>query len=914
MTAVETPALVLGGQIGPFVIREMLGAGGMGEVYLARDTNLERDVALKVLPHSFKADGERMARFLREAKLLASLSHPNIAAIYGLEDADGVQALVLEFVDGPTLAHYLSRVPLPLDEAINVAVQMSLALEAAHEQGIIHRDLKPANVKLRPDGVVKVLDFGLAKALEQPIEDARTTQFLTAPDAVLRVVGTAAYMSPEQAKGQVVDQRSDIFSFGAILFEMLAGQRAFEGDTPSEAIASVLRGEPDWPRLAATPPAVLRILRRCLAKDRKARFAAMADVRHELEEVIRPGLLGDVLPVIRRTPVARRLAVAASLIAVTGIGAGVLAWRRADAPPGNPVHRLSMALGPGRARALGRSPSLAISPDGRRVAFIARVANRALLVVRRLDQFDASIVAGSDGASAPFFSPDSRTVGYFAGEALWRVDVDGGAPLKIADAAHVSSASWGTDDQVVVASSFAADGLWRVPAGSGELRVLTTPADDRGELRHHSPQVLPDARHVLFTVDHQNGTSSPALLTVATGVWQTLSQIRLTSGGARYLPTGHLVYAQGGGLVTVPFDRNSGAITASPSPVRERLEVNALQAPQFDVATGGEGTLVYLPDRLTSARGRLVIVDDAGQAGAVSETSAVFMHPRLSPDGQRVAVTIETEGGSDVWVYDLARGRRVRLTTDGMSRSGVWSSDSRTVTYHSAQRGPWTMFQRLADGSAKAIPLISAPAPERRAPTLSFVDGLLPGSVPALSGASPQFPGAWSPDGRTLAFVERRPGGDRDIWMLTPGGQPTPFLTTPADESSPVFSPDGRFVAYVSDEGGREDVYVQPYPGPGGRWLVSEGGGSDPVWSRDPRQLSYRAGDALVSVQVRVAPEFEVVSQRRMMERRFDTSDIERSFDLAGDTRRIVFAQLDLPDPESRFHVVVDWFRELRQR
>jgi serine/threonine-protein kinase len=908
---VDAPhAFAIGHRLGPYRIEGLLGVGGMGEVYRARDPKLERDIAIKVLPSHVTADSERLARFEREARLLAALNHPNIAGIYGFEEFDGAQALVLEFVDGPTLADRIARGAIPIDEAFSIVRQICDALEGAHEHGIIHRDLKPANIKLRPDGTVKVLDFGLAKTLDAPstATDSSQSPTITSP-AMTRmgvILGTAAYMSPEQAKGRAADQRSDVWACGCVLYEMLTGRRAFEGDEVSETLAAVLRSEPNWDALPKNGNAPLRrLLRHCLEKDPKRRLAHVGDIRLAIDDA-RDEVSGPTSPRLTRFQI-RRPAVVVTAALFTAILLGALIVIPTDRRV--LVQRVTIPLGAGRQIAGGSSPVLALSPDGRMFVYVAR-AGRTQLFLRRLDQFDAIPLAGSEGASAPFFSPDGNWIGFFDGDALQKLAIDGGAPLKICDVPSVHSASWSQDGTIIFATGFSGDGLWRVSADGGVPEQLTKPDVDKAEIHHGYPQVLSGGKRVLFTV--ASGDSSyPAMLSIGSRRWQTVSRVRIPSGSVQYVPTGHLLYAQAGGLMAIPFSIDRGIVSGSPVSLRERVEMNVHGVAQFAVAPAGSGWLVYVP-RTPPKAALLTLVDRQGHAAVLTDMIAAYSQPRFSPDGRRIAVTVESDLGTDIWVYDLSRGARTRLTSDGASGFATWGPDGRTVTFHTRRSNAWTMFSRLADGSSRTDPVIRMPLPPPPIAGLANIDKLLPGYVPALSGANPQYPMAWANDGHTLAFTERKPSGERDIWTLQPDGNPIPFLVTPFDESSPVLSPDGRFLAYASDETGRNEVYVQPYPGPGGRWLISTTGGEDPSWSANGRELFYRSADALIAVTVQTTSTVMVVGQqRRLFERYFEVLNSERNYDVSPDGEHFVMIRSESASSAPIFHLVLNWFSNL---
>ncbi|HXH06714.1 MAG TPA: hypothetical protein VNI83_08995, partial [Vicinamibacterales bacterium] len=603
----------------------------------------------------------------------------------------------------------------------------------------------------------------------------------------------------------------------------------------------------------------------------------------------------------------RAAAAALAAAALVALAAYLYPWTSSEPTP---TLRVTIPLAPGDRLPPGPSPVAALSPDGRRLVYAAvRPPARTQLILRSLDAFEPVPVPATDGATAPFFSPDGRWVGFHANGAMYKVSVDGGAPLRIGDAASVSGASWGADDTIVFSTAFAGDGLWRIPAGGGRPEPLTAPDAARGELRHVDPQFLPAGDTLLFTIVTREG-SVPAVLSLGTRRWHPVDRVRLEGGSARYLAGGHLLYAQAGGLVAVPFDPDRGEVTGAPVPLRERLATTATGGAQFAVSPSG--TLVYVPARARAENRSLVMVDRNGRARPLTETHAGYAHPRLSADGRRLAVAIESDTGTDIWVYDLQRGTRTRLTASGENAFPVWGPDTRHLTFYSARQIAWTLFHRAADGSSPPEALITASPPGRPAPGTPAMAPLLPGDLPVLTGANPQLPMSWSADGRLLAFVERKPSTERDIWVLERDtGTPVPFLMSAFDEWGPAFSPDGRFLAYVSDESGRAEVYVQPYPGPGGRWLVSTDGGDDPVWSPDGRRLYYRRGAAIVSVTVQTVPAFSVGGATALFEALDETPGDGRNYDVSPDGSSFVVVRSEERAPVAHLHLVIGLVSEL---
>ncbi len=906
-----------GSSVGPYRILSSLGAGGMGEVYRAEHVRLGREVAVKVLHEVTSDNPEYKSRFEREARVLASLNHPNIATLHGLEEVGDSTLLEMELVPGETLAERLERGPLSAMDALPIFKQIALALEAAHERGIIHRDLKPSNVKVTPEGRVKVLDFGLAKAFEseRPESSSNAAMFTTTTQRGL-ILGTAAYMSPEHVRGKVLDRRTDIWAFGCMFFEVLSGKPPFASETVSDTLAAVLREEPEWRAISHAPVAVQRLIKRCLKKDPQTRLHDIADAGLEIEDALAESA-PIVFPMPGRDPwrvrknVAFILAAAAAIVAAVLAGAIWFATRPVVVPDG-PTSRLTVAIPPTQHVERGGLAPLTISPDGTRLVYAAvEGTGRTQLFMRALDRFDSTPVPGTEGASAPFFSPDGRWIGFYANGALQRISIDGGAALKIADAPSVWSATWCQDDTIVFAASATAGGLWRVNSSGGAPERLTTVDADNGEIQHAFPQRLPNG-DVLFGVFTDRGwhlaSVSPA---ESTKTVRALGQPGSGGAGVRYLSTGHVLYASGGGLVAVPFDPTRG-ITGSPIPILERPEVDPSGSAAFAVADSG--TLVYVPRPSAIPMRSLVMVDAGGRATLVSETRAAYSHPRLSRDGKRLAVAIETETGSDIWVYDLERRSRTRLTSGGVNRFPIWNADDRRVTFQASRPGGVSLYTRNADGTGDAEPLIQAT--DQSALSRSLV-GLLPGSMPLFTAANPHFPMSWSFDGANLAFDERKPSAERDIWVLSKDGTPSTFLVTPFDEFAPAFSPDGKWLAYVSDESGRNEVYVQPFPGPGGKWPISTEGGTEPAWSADGRQLFFRRGAALFAVPVSTSPDFKAGVPQFVFETQYEVVDGARNYDVVPEKSEkpsFVAVRSEGAAETDQFNVVLNWFTELRAR
>jgi serine/threonine-protein kinase len=910
--------LAPGARLGGYEIIGLLGAGGMGEVYRALDSSLGREVAIKVLPEGLAQHPDRLARFSREARLLASLSHPNIAVVHGLERSSDSCYLVMELVRGETLAQRNARGTLQQHDALQIFRQIAEGLEAAHDQSIIHRDLKPANIMLTPQGMVKILDFGLAKIVtsDDEVSSTHSSTLSSGPTLAGMVMGTAAYMSPEQARGDQVDRRTDIWAFGCLLFESVTGHAAFPGRTASDTIASVLKEEPDWAKAARVPPKLQRLIRRCLQKDPHIRLHDIADARIELDDIARePSATAMESGAIERAslPTARgsnRGLMAAAAVVLVGLGlvAG-RAWRPAPASTTvSALARLMLTLPAAQLLEKGQPPPLAISPNGRLLVYAAAIGGgRTKLFLRPLDEFAARPLPETDGASAPFFSPDSRWLAFHADGLLKKVSVAGGVPLTIGEAPPIWSAAWGPGDRIVFATTLAKSGLWLVSANGGEPVSITTPAED--DAQHVYPQLLPDGKQVLFSVRRPNSWQL-ALGAVDSHEWRILGNGRTIGEGAQYLSTGHIVYAQSGGLVATAFDPAVGDLNQPPVPLLERLEISRYGGANFAVAADA-GTLAYLPGGSSVADRTLVRIERDGRTRPLIDARAAYEYPALSPNGRELAMMIATETGSDIWILDLERATRTRFTTQGVGAFPVWAPDGSKLAFQST--GPFNLFWKPTDGTADAQPFLS---PFTAGAAGSWPDAgasLLPGTLPTLAGAGPQFPTTWARDG-TLAFHQRKPSGERDIWVVQ-AGNAAPFIVTPFDEHSPQFSPDGKWIAYVSDESGRTEVFVQPFPGPGQKWLLSTGGGIDPVWSKDGRELFFREGDALMAAPV--APKGEVFSAgrpQRLFEVRFDTGNNGPNYDVSRDGQWFVVPRQDRMPAPGELHVVLNWFGEVRAR
>ncbi len=900
---------MIGKSIAHYRVTEMLGKGGMGVVYRATDTKLNRDVALKVLPEVFARDTDRMARFKREAHVLASLNHPNIASIYGLEESDGIHCLVLELVEGPTLAERIQEGAVPLEEALNIAKQIAEALEAAHEKGVIHRDLKPANVKVTPEGMVKVLDFGLAKAMAEEATQAdashsRTGSIMPTHEGV--IIGTAGYMSPEQARGHEADKRADIWAFGVVLFEMLTGKRTFKGETTSDTLAAVLKLEPEWEVLPAeTPATIRRLLRRCLEKDRKRRLHDIADARIEIDEGLAEPVGEIGLPVGIPPPQSLwRRALPWAVAGMLTVAFFALWW--ATRPKPKPPMRLSVELVPGESLWTEQGPAAVISPDGTRLAFVTTDGQgQQNLYLRPLDQLQANPLSGTEGAANPFFSPDGEWIGFFAENKLKKVSVSGGAAVTLCDAeGNGRGGSWGEDGAIIFAPGPTV-GLSRVSSAGGTPEAVTTLDGEKGEISHRWPQVLPGGEAILFTAG--NPELGVDELNIEVQRLKNGDRRTVHQGGfyGRYLPTGHLVYVGKGTLFAAPFDLGRLEVTGPPAPILENIRTYIRYAAgQLDFSQ--TGTLVYLSGEAASQEVSIFWMDQEGKMEPLLSTPRQYFNPRFSPDGKRLAVNFVDGNTHDVWIYDLQREALSRLTFhEGTDITPGWTPDGRYVTFRSDRDGVvGNIYWKRADGAGEAERLTE--------------------------GNYPQVPNSWSPDGKMLVFHENNPDTRSDLWMLPmeedeqgalKPGKPVPFLRTPAREEDGIISPDGHWLAYSSTESGRYEVYVRPFPGPGGKWQISTDGGEFATWSPNRKELFYRTLGApnrimVVSYSVEGGP-FRARKPRLWSEGQFTTRGGYRNFGLHPDGKR--FAVLKVAEDTAaqevtHVNLVTNWFDEVRRR
>ncbi|MDP3719875.1 MAG: protein kinase [Acidobacteriota bacterium] len=874
-----------GTRLGPYEVLSLLGAGGMGQVYRAKDSTLKREVALKVLPADVAKDRERLARFQREAEVLASLNHPHIAQIYGLEHVGDTFALVMELVEGEDLSQRIARGPIPLDEALPIAQQIAEALETAHDHGIIHRDLKPANIKVRPDGAVKVLDFGLAKAVDPSAGSSATamnspTLSIHATEAGI-ILGTAAYMSPEQARGKAVDRRTDIWAFGAVLFEMLTGKRAFPGDDATDTIVAVVSKEPEWSALpAAVPAGIQRLLRRALNKDSKRRLDSVGGARIEIDEaLISPSAMDSAFiqpAMIERALLPRVL----PWMVASALAAGlvlVLAFWVPRQTAVLPVSRAVITPPEGVAGFDRAKPVL--SPDGTQLVFAAA----GQLYLRSLARFDAEPIPGTAGAGGPFFSPDGHWLGFFANQKLQKVSLEGGTPMELfRTIGGPNSATWGADGAIVFSPGGGTRGLLRLPDSGGDSQVIANPKGIE-ETAYRSPQVLPNGEGVVFTTMLASGSAIVARL-------KSGEQRVLIPGGAdaRVLPSGHLLYMNAGRLMAIAFDQRRVEIAGTPKSVLEGLTYGASGEGLYNVST--TGTLVYIKGGLIETRRRFVWVDRAGHTEPLATPTRNYSQFSLSPDGQSVVVMLPKGTRDDIETYDIKRNSFTRLTFDADNRFPFWAPDGLRVTYQSRRSGSVNVFQKRADGN---------------------------GGEEQVPQSASGVPTAWSADGKALLSFRNTPAGDRELWV-SPIGELSKerfvLRTRSAIESARV-SHNGRWIAYLSNESGRLEVYVQPFDGGGSKWQISTEGGMEPLWSGRDDELFYRNGAKMMAVNVRTALAFSADTPRVLFDKPFFGPTIPTGTSgVSPDGQRFLMLEpVEAQKPVTEIHIVLNWAEELKR-
>ncbi|HVG69396.1 MAG TPA: protein kinase [Vicinamibacterales bacterium] len=887
--------LTTGARLGAYEILGPLGAGGMGEVYRARDNRLQRVVAIKVLPAAFAGDPERLARFEQEARAAAGLNHPNILAVHDLGQHDGAPFIVTELLEGMSLREALQDGAVPARKAIDCGVAIAQGLAAAHERGIVHRDIKPENVFLTADGRVKILDFGVAKLTQAEPVHAGMTVAPTTPAGGMgtvagMVLGTIGYMSPEQVRGGIADPRSDIFSLGVVLHELLSGQRPFGGDTAADVMSGILRADPPELPVAARhiPPALARIVGRCLEKSPAARFQSARDLAFALDALTSSSGPEPATSVMdpggpRRRSISPTAALTGALIA--GLLAAAAAWALKPAPSTDaPVTKLSLALPNGAVSANPEGPNLDISADGRNVVFTARIGGGTQLVLRALDRTTGQTLPGTDGAFSPFFSPDGKSIGFFARGLLRTIAI---ASLEIRDVAVAPSGrgGWWTDSGIIYYAPVNNTGIMKVPSGGGTPSAVTTLDRSKGEISHRWPQVLPGGKAMLLTVwtGPARDNKSIQVLRLDTGLRETVA-----NGGdtGRYVRSGHVLFGRLDALMAVPFDVERLTTTGAAIRTGETVRIGQEGA---SYAVSDEGTLVHLPGDEHRLDARLVWVGRDGRVEPVSLPAQDIASPIVSPDGRRAAFNLHG-ATNEIAIADFERGTVTAFTsgTTG-SQAPVWSPDGRRIAYRGTRKGFRNVWVKAVDGTSEEQQLTT--------------------------GDHMQTPQSWSPDGKHLLYFDTDPVTGSDIWIVSVADKSAqPLVKAPLAQSDAAWSPDGRWIAYLSNEYGGPEIFVLPFPLTGQRWRISTSGGSEPAWSPDGRQLFYRNAGQIYAVDVRTSPTFNAGTPQTLFADTFVIAPNSRTGYSISTGNRFLFAQPVRPDPPiTQLPVVGNWFSELRR-
>jgi len=885
---------MIGKTLSHYKVLEKIGQGGMGEVYRAEDTNLSREVAIKVLPEQFTQDPQRLARFEREAKLLASLNHPNIAAIHSFEHADEIHFLVLELVPGETLQERVAKGPVPVEEALEICRQIAEGVEAAHEKGVIHRDLKPANVKVTPEGKVKILDFGLAKAMEAETPVTDISQSPTLTEEMTRagvILGTAAYMSPEQAKGKPVDTRADIFAFGAVLYELLTGKRAFEGETITETIAKVLESEPKWELLPENTPWTIRnLLHRCLTKDPHDRLRDIANVRIEIKMALsEPSTVSPIgVGGTAQPPLWRRAIPWTITTVLTGALILVVLYFRGGTEASQIVH--SSVLPPGQAVFDSNDGPMALSPDGRLLAFVVRTPEgERMLWVRPLDSGSAQLLPGTEDAFAPFWSPDSRSLGFFADGKLKKIDASGGIVDTLYSPVYLGRGGTWNQDGIILFDSGFNKGIQRIPSTGGASTPVNALNENLGEIEHKWPFFLPDGNHFLYLAKTASSEeTNKVYLSSLDG--RNPTPLLNSNSNAMYAAPGYLLFWREGTLRAQRFDPERLQLMGEALPVAPNVRFDALsQGGLFSASQNG--VLTYQAGS-QAGLSQLIWFDRAGnQLEPVGEPGNYY-YPRLSHNGLRVAVDrSDLQNNGDLWLYELSRPVASRFTFDLADDSEpVWSPDDDRIVFRSARQGlSLDLYQKTVGSTANEEVL--------------------------LANDFDNAPTDWSPDGDFIA-LRVGPRDQGDIWVFSVQDQKaTPFLETPFNEQAGQFSPDGKWMVYVSDESGQPEIYVQPFPGPGPKWLVSTSGGFMPRWGSDGQELFYVALDQkLMKVDIKMAPEVEIGEPLSLFLTRLKLFGLGATqYDVSADGQRFLVNTLVEEQDTTPITLVLNWFEELKR-
>ena len=891
--------LTTGSRLGAYEILGPLGAGGMGEVYRARDSRLQRDVAIKVLPAAFATDPDRLARFEQEARAAAALNHPNILAVHDLGQHDGAPFIVTELLEGQSLREALQGGPVAPRTAIAYGAAIAQGLAAAHDRGIVHRDLKPDNVFITTDGRVKILDFGVAK-LTQP--DAVNDGLTMAPTAALNVapataagmvIGTVGYMSPEQVRGGVADPRSDIFSLGVVLHEMLSGRRPFGGETPADVMSAILKDDPaELPVTARRiPPALVRIVGRCLEKSSSARFQSARDLAFALDSLTSPSDSGpfatESAPEPSNVPRGRAVPLGAAVLAVViaGLLAANVAWRLKPASADQArVAKLSLAFPEGDAMDYAQGLDLDISADGRHVVFAARHGDTAQLMLRALDSTEWQPLPGTNDSYSPFFSPDGTAIGFFARGKLRTITISSLDTRELADT-PVGRGGWWGDDGFIYYTPGNTSGVMKVPSGGGTPVAVTTLDREKGEVSHRWPQVLPGGEAMLLTVWTGPARDNKSVQVVR---FDSGSRETVATGGdtGRYVKSGHVLFGRLDALMAVPFDVERLAATGTAFRTGVPIRIGQEGA---SYAVSDAGDLLHIPGDEHRLDSRIVWVDRSGKVEPVSVPLQDMANARLSPDGRRAAFNIH--GATfEIGIFDFERGLLTTLTNNTTgSQAPVWSPDGRRIAFRGTRKGYRNVWIKPVDGTGDEQQLTR--------------------------GDRLQTPMSWSPDGKYLLYYETDPVRANDIYILSMAdGKAEPLVAAPLSQADGIWSPDGRWIAYTSEESGGEEVYVVPFPLTGDRWRISTSGGADPLWSRDGSELFYRGGGKVMAVDIRTSPQFNAGTPRALFDDTFAVSPNYMTGYSVAEDGRFLFAQPVKPDAPTRaVQVVLNWFSELRQ-
>jgi len=886
-------SLKTGTQLGPYEIISAAGAGGMGEVYRARDTRLDRTVAIKVLPAHLADEPELRERFEREARTIASLNHPHICTLYDIGRQDGIDFLVLEYLEGETLAQRLLKGPLPLEQVLQYSIEIADALDKAHRKGVTHRDLKPSNIMLTKAGT-KLLDFGLAKLRKEAAPATPLSELPTADDAITAqgaIVGTLRYMAPEQLESKEVDARTDIFAFGAVVYEMATGKRAFEGKSQASIIGAIMSSEP-LPMSSLQPmtqPALDRLVKKCLAKEPEKRWQAASDVCDELKWIAEGGSQagGPGLIVTHRKIRKRLVWLVAAVLLVAALTLGAFAYFR-RVPEETQAVRFFVSP-PGSLAGFGTTTSgttapVAVSPDGHRVAFVAMsMDGRYLLWVRSLDTLTAQALAGTEGASSPFWSPDSRLLGFFAGGKLKKIEASGGPPITLCDAPNNRGGAWSRDG-VIVFNPANLVALQKVSASGGVPTAATVLG--QGETAHMRPSFLPDGRHFLYRA-YTGSAAGPIYLA---SLDSSERKFLLNADSQNVLYTqGHLLFLRETTLVAQPFDARGLVLTGDAFPIAEQIQTTGINPPYGVFSTSENGVFGYQTG--TGGAANLVWFDRTGKQASVLGEPAAYSDLELSPDGKRASVSISDGKQRDIWIYDVAHGLRTRFTFDPADElQSFWSPDGSQVVFNSRRKGHLDMFQKASSGAGSEDVLLE--------------DNL------------DKYPVSWSPDGRFILYDSIGSATGLDLWVLPLSGdrKPVPFLTTKFNEAAGQFSPDGRWVAYNSDESGKNEVYVTPFPGPGGKWQISTGGGALPRWRHDGTEIFYLAPDnKLMAAAVNgKGSSFEVGAVKPLFETRA-VAGLRNRYAVSPDGQRFLINTVPEQAASAPITVVLNWTAGLKK-